>query len=80
MSIGTLSIANNGNTIELVIADNGVGISDEIDISQTETLGLQLVSTLVEQIEGNIKIETKKGTRFTITFEGKQEWCPTKKF
>tara|TARA_B100001109_G_scaffold255434_1_gene258424 strand:+ start:16725 stop:20957 length:4233 start_codon:yes stop_codon:yes gene_type:complete len=66
-------IANNGNTIELVIADNGVGISDEIDISQTETLGLQLVSTLVEQIEGNIKIETNKGTRFTITFEGKQE-------
>lgn len=54
----------------LVFADNGRGFPEKIDFRNPETLGLQLVNALVEQIEGNINLERGKGTRFTIKFKG----------
>jgi two-component sensor histidine kinase len=57
------------STITLVVGDDGVGLTKDFDINQTETLGLQLVMTLIEQLEGNIKIETKQGIKYFITFE-----------
>jgi len=56
------------NKYSLIIADNGIGMKKNINIHNTNTLGLQLVITLVEQIEGEIKVESKNGTKFTITF------------
>jgi two-component sensor histidine kinase len=49
--------------------DNGIGISSEIDLKQSKTLGLQLVETLVEQINGTIILERNNGTRFNIEFK-----------
>lgn len=54
--------------LKIVIADNGKGLPENIDYRNTESLGLQLVVTLVEQINGKIALETKKGTKFTIEF------------
>lgn len=54
--------------LKIVIADNGKGLPENIDFRNTESLGLQLVVTLVEQINGKISLETKKGTKFTIEF------------
>ncbi|HEU4718588.1 MAG TPA: PAS domain S-box protein, partial [Bacteroidia bacterium] len=56
--------------IELSISDNGKGLPDDFDFRNTESLGLQLVVSLVEQINGKIKLDTKKGTKFTIEFAG----------
>lgn len=64
-----LELKEKNSTITLVVGDNGVGLTKEFDINQTETLGLQLVMTLVEQLDGNIKIETKQGIKYFITFE-----------
>ncbi len=36
----------------LSLKDNGVGISEEITVENTDALGLQLVCTLIEQMEG----------------------------
>jgi PAS domain S-box-containing protein len=58
------------NQITLKISDNGPGMPENIDYRQTESLGLQLVVTLVEQINGKIKLENKKGAKFTIEFTG----------
>jgi two-component system, sensor histidine kinase PdtaS len=52
----------------LIISDNGVGLPGEIDILNTETLGLQLVSALVIQIEGRLELVRDKGTEFKISF------------
>jgi two-component sensor histidine kinase len=52
----------------LVIKDNGVGLPDRVNLDNTRSLGLQLVSTLVNQLEGSIKVERENGTRFEITF------------
>jgi PAS domain S-box-containing protein len=57
------------NQVELKIADNGAGIPKGLDIYNTDSLGLQLVNTLVEQLEGNLKLDLEKVTSFTITFD-----------
>ncbi|AKB20059.1 MULTISPECIES: histidine kinase dimerization/phosphoacceptor domain -containing protein [unclassified Methanosarcina] len=52
----------------LVFADNGKGFPEELNIRNTESLGLQLVNALVNQIGGSISLEREKGTKFTLKF------------
>jgi two-component sensor histidine kinase len=54
--------------ISLVIGDNGVGIASHVDIENSETLGMQLVNSLIGQLDGTMKIERECGTRFTLEF------------
>ncbi len=58
----------NGNFV-LRVSDDGVGFPEHIDFRNTESLGLQLVNTLTEQLEGKIELITNGGgTTFTISF------------
>jgi PAS domain S-box-containing protein len=52
----------------LTISDNGKGIPENIKFETLESLGLQLVSTLVDQLDGKIEIKREKGAEFKITF------------
>ncbi|WP_410507719.1 PAS domain S-box protein [Methanosarcina hadiensis] len=52
----------------LKVSDNGKGIPKEINFKNTNSLGLQLVGILVEQIDGCIKVKSDHGTEFTIWF------------
>jgi PAS domain S-box-containing protein len=52
----------------LRVGDDGVGFSEELDFRQTQTLGLQLVRTLTDQLEGTISLSRQAGTEFTVTF------------
>ncbi|HTL81900.1 MAG TPA: PAS domain S-box protein, partial [Bacteroidia bacterium] len=63
-----VSVKKKGDQISICISDNGIGLPKNIDFRNTESLGLQLVISLVEQINGKIKLDTKKGTKFTIEF------------
>lgn len=56
---------------KLTIADNGVGFSKAIDFRNTTSLGLQLVTGLVDQLSGEIKLISENGSMFEITFETK---------
>jgi len=53
----------------LIVADNGVGIPENFDFRNTDSLGLQLVNILVEQIEGCIELKRDSGTEFRIMFK-----------
>lgn len=65
----TIDLHNIGNNIEMIIQDNGVGLPDNLDWSNTDSLGLSLVYDLVtEQIEGSITVERDHGTVFKIQF------------
>jgi len=55
----------------LIYSDNGKGISEDIDVKTTNTLGLQLVYGLTQQIKGNIELNRSGGTKFTISFKDK---------
>jgi two-component sensor histidine kinase len=43
-------------------------MSDEIDPENTETLGLQLVTTLAEQLDGTLSLNRNGGTAISVTF------------
>ncbi len=57
------------NKIELVIGDNGIGLPKDLDIKNTDTLGLQLVLTLVDQLDAVVDVQREDGTKYLITFE-----------
>lgn len=52
----------------IVVKDTGAGFPDDVDLENTETLGLQLVNDLVKQIDGSYKMQIDGGTIFKITF------------
>jgi PAS domain S-box-containing protein len=58
----------NKKNVKIEVGDNGVGIPEKLDIKNTQTLGLQLVNTLVEQLNGTVKLNRTKGTAFCIEF------------
>ncbi|HVP96775.1 PAS domain S-box protein [Methanoregula sp.] len=72
----TISVHRNGQSLLLTICDNGIGMPANFDWKNTPTLGLKLVSILVEQLKGTISLDCTSGTCFTITIalsEGKEE-------
>jgi PAS domain S-box-containing protein len=55
-------------TTRLTVKDNGIGFPEGLDYRETETLGLQLVTDLVQQINGSISVKKTQGTEFVIKF------------
>ena len=66
ISVG-FSDDSNGQYV-LCVADNGCGLPSDLEYRDTETLGLQLVCTLSDQLGGEIELINENGTRFDISF------------
>ena len=64
----TVGLVEKEDVIYLRIEDNGIGLPKDFDMMKTDTLGLQLVSTLVEQLDGEITVGNHQGTKYLITF------------
>jgi PAS domain S-box-containing protein len=65
----SVSMKKSDQELELCIGDDGVGMPEGLDWKNSDTLGLKLVRTLVEnQLEGSIEMESDNGTKFTIKF------------
>ncbi len=58
----------NGHVI-YIIRDNGIGIPESVDLSNTPGFGLQLVDMLCKQIRGRMNISRSNGTTFRLEFE-----------
>ena len=72
---GTITVSitpSNKDSLILTVSDTGIGFPEGIDFRNTDTLGMQLVNSLVEQLEGTITLDRSKGTRVRIEFR-KQE-------
>jgi two-component sensor histidine kinase len=54
--------------LTMTVHDTGIGFPADVDFRHTDSLGLQLVCTLTEQLQGTIALERHGGTRFTLTF------------
>lgn len=60
---------DDNNTVKLSIGDNGIGIAKDVDVRNTKSLGLKLITSLTEgQLHGNIVINRENGTEFQISF------------
>ena len=57
--------------LELKIQDNGVGLDQTMNFDNLSSLGLKLVHTLTRQINGQLTVESEKGTTFAISFSDK---------
>ena len=57
------------DNFKLIIEDNGPGLSNYFDAKKTKNLGLLLVSRLVKQLNGTLKLSSEKGARFEIIFK-----------
>jgi PAS domain S-box-containing protein len=56
------------NKFSLFVSDNGIGLPENVDFRNTDTLGLQLVNSLVDQLDGTIELDRINGTTFKIIF------------
>ena len=57
------------NKFCLTISDNGIGMPEDLDFKNTESLGFRLTNNLTQQLEGKILLDRSKGTQFRIIFE-----------
>ncbi len=55
--------------VELIISDNGIGLPADFDYENSDSLGLQLIYTLIDQLNATIDVDTESGTKYFITFE-----------
>jgi PAS domain S-box-containing protein len=67
---GTVIVAmcREGCDYVLSVSDDGAGMPRHIDYRNAGTFGLQLVDTLVGQLEGSISLARDDGTAYTIRF------------
>jgi two-component sensor histidine kinase len=69
--IGIIVISLAGDapfSLVLTVRDNGIGLPEELDPDQVESLGLTLVNSLTAQLGGTLQIERVGGACFTIRF------------
>ncbi len=52
----------------LRVSDDGIGIPKSIDLENPNSLGIQLVTTLVDQLAGELELKRSNETEFTIRF------------
>jgi PAS domain S-box-containing protein len=64
-----LEIEEKQGQVRLLIGDDGIGLPEGFDWEKSESLGLQLVYTLIDQLDATIHVESSKGTKYLITFE-----------
>lgn len=69
--VGTIrmELKQSGSRVTLIIADDGSGLPDNFEDMSSDTLGLQLVVTLVEQLDGELTVNVKNGTEYLINFD-----------
>lgn len=54
--------------VVVTVSDDGVGLPENFDVAQAETLGLQLIGLLADQIHGVLKVYNQPGARFELYF------------
>ena len=70
----SISFQNSGEgTYTLIVKDDGVGISDESLVENKGTLGMQLIETLTDQLDGKMDISNNNGSAFKIQFSLKKK-------
>ena len=70
--VGTVTVClrDDGEQITISVDDDGVGLPEEFDLSQTSSLGLQIVQTLAQgDLKGSFELRSRdKGVSAIVTF------------
>jgi len=60
--------AKEGLEIEMIYSDNGIGMPSDLDAASIDSLGLEIIDSLVEQLDGKIVNSQENGTQFRVDF------------
>ncbi|MCB0401175.1 MAG: ATP-binding protein [Flavobacteriales bacterium] len=63
-----VSVLCRDDQFHILIKDNGVGLAEHVNLETPATLGLELVYSLVGQLNGTMEIKTDQGMLFDIRF------------
>jgi PAS domain S-box-containing protein len=66
-----LKLGQQDELIDLVVEDDGVGLGEDFKFEKHDSLGIQLVYSLVEQLDANLDVHSTKdkGTTFHLRFK-----------
>ncbi len=63
-----VAVKHEGGNFTLTVADNGIGLPAGLDWKKSETLGLNLIKMLSQQLNGTIELDRTQGTAFRLSF------------
>ncbi len=58
--------ADDNEKFRLSVGDNGVGFPEVLDYKNTVSLGMKIINSLTDQIEGKLYLDRSKGTKFNL--------------
>jgi two-component sensor histidine kinase/PAS domain-containing protein len=68
----SISVKKEGHTVNVLFHDTGIGIPADLDWRNAPSLGLRLVITLVDQMNGTVELDRSDGTLFTLVLHEKE--------
>jgi two-component sensor histidine kinase len=63
-----IGLSTEENEIRITVSDNGTGLAEGFDTERDGNLGLELVHTLVEQLDGRLEVSSGQGVTYLLTF------------
>jgi len=67
-----VSLTSEGELFTLRIRDNGVGFKADFNLEKQSTLGMEIITTLIDQIDGELVMYNNAGACFSIKFKNKK--------
>lgn len=68
-----ISLKEEDRKIKMTVENNGSTLPEGFDISQSSSLGMTLIQTLVKQLDGSLDISSEDYTSFTVTFSAQRK-------
>jgi two-component sensor histidine kinase len=63
-----IAMSADSKQLVLIVNDNGVGLSETFELSQSRTLGMHLVRTLARQLRAAVTVVSQNGTQWLFRF------------
>jgi len=63
-----IRIVQKEDVIMFSFEDNGIGLPKDFDINLSGSTGMIVVNSLIDQLEGELKINSENGTHYSIKF------------
>ncbi|MCH8927231.1 MAG: PAS domain-containing protein [Candidatus Marinimicrobia bacterium] len=63
-----INLSEFNNTLEMIISDNGDGLTEGTGINEKGNLGFMLVKTLSDQLDADLDVKVSNGTKYTMSF------------
>ena len=64
-----VGLNSDGHRLTLTVRDNGIGMPEDMDISNPSSMGLMLVQSLVKQLKGTLEVKSNGGTEFKVSID-----------